>query len=255
MLAITLTCLPAYSQKSDSSRIAFFYRAGRDITVPEHTEKGSLPYVEDAVKKGFRQSDFVQLHVGLVYQMRNRWGLGFVYSNFPTPEIPVHIETHFESLYPGYSVVNPTGAGKLNLGSDFLSLHVERSFQKKFFFVCPYAEAGMGYGKQPIMRAFMKQSDANRYLAVAVSYRAPLSYSYTCGMEVGVRFFKNLFSISLSPSIGSYNWHWTQTDSSVDFFGQKTSVEKRLSICQTHFLFMANIGIRLPLSLQFYETL
>ena len=255
MFAFIIAHLPAFCQKSDSSRIAVFYRAGRDITIPEYKAEAPLTSIGEAVEKGFSQTDFVQLHLGLVYQMRNRWGLGLVYSNFLSPEIPVNSSAYFKAQYPGYAVVNPPGAGKLNLGSDFLSLHLEHSFQKKFLFVCPYAEAGIGRIKEPEIQAFMKQPDANRYLSVGVSYSSGLSSSYTCGVDLGVRFIKDLFFFCFSPSVGYYRWQWTQTDYSTDFFGQTTRSEQQFSLRQTHFLLMVNMGIRIPFSSQFYKTL
>lgn len=255
MFAFCLACFHGFCQQGDSSRVAVFYRAGRDITVPEYKEEVPLPSIGEAVEKGFNQADFVQMHFGVVYQIRNKWGLGVVYSQFMTPEIPISAVAHFETLYPGYAVTNPKRNGKLDMGSDFLSLHVEHSFQKKFLFFSPYAEAGIGNVNQPEVRAFMKQTDANRYLSVAVVYRSSLSATYTFGADLGVRFYKGLFSFSFSPSVGNYRWRWAQTDYSTDFYGRKTQSEEWFSLRQTHFLLMVNFDVRLPLYMKFYEDL
>lgn len=251
-----IACYPLFCQQRDSSRIAVFYKAGRDVTMPLKTkEEAPLPAVGEAIEKGLRQSDFVQLHFGLVYQMPNGWGLGGVYSDFATPDIATNSDLYFETCYPEYRVVNRKGIGKLGLRSQFVSLHVEHSFQRKFLFFSPYANAGLGYVKPPHLQAFMKQPDANRYLSADVGQRSPLSASYTVGVDLGVRFYKNLFTFCFSPSLGHYQWRWTQTDSSIDFYGRKTSTEQNFSIRQTHFLLMVNFGVRLPLQYIFYETL
>jgi hypothetical protein len=244
------------AQALDSTRLEFFFRSGRDQTKQAIINPTPNSNLNDAYKKGLRTSDFTHGNLGIVFQKPNGWGFGLVYSFFFVPEISFLKSEYFKRQYPEYADINP-GYSEENPKTTgynyahFFSLHLEHSFQKKFWFARPFVEFGMGVVNFEGFRKVLKKTDENKFLDSQVNLNSGPCFTSTFGLDLGVRFLRNLFSISFTPALGIYNWNWTLVESSIDPVGKQTLNSRNFSSNQFRFLFMANLGCRVPLDLKF----
>jgi len=246
-----------FAQNVDSSRIEFFFRAGADQTkkiVNNPPPEGTL---SQAYQNGIKKSDFIQGHCGLVFQKANGWGFGLLYSFFNLPEISFLRNEYFGTLYPNYELgnfYNLPSANPITMGNNyqhFLSIHLEHSFQKKFWFARPFAEIGTGFIKISDLNQVLKKRDENKFLEARVNFNSRPSFNATFGLDLGVRFLKDFFSISFSPGLAHYSWNWTQTETAIDLKGNQIKKSANYATSQTRFIFMVNLGCRIPLNLRF----
>ena len=246
-----------FAQALDSSRIEFFFRAGGDQTKEIVINPTPNSDLNDAHKTGLHSSAFFQGSLGLVFQKPNGWGFGLVYSFFDLPEVAFLKNEYLLVKYPKYRETNEGNFSFFNpakLGGNFvhfLSIHLEHSFQKKFWFVRPFVELGIARVNFEGFRSNLKKMDENKFLEAQVNLKSRFNLNSTLGLDIGVRFLRDIFSISFTPALANYNWNWTLEERSIDPVGRQTLNSQNFSSNQTRFIFMSNLGCRIPLDLKF----
>ena len=256
LLLLLLRTGLTFCSSTDSSRISIFYRAGRDISklTPKIENYSNLSFSQ-GLKNDLSKSNFINLSLGLVYQNKNSWGYGVVYSNVFLSEMNYNPEVYFLNENPNYMGLGSSWLRELNLTLHLFSGRVEHSFQKKCFYATPYFEAGIGKINFPQFRYLVKKEDENQFVEVGSILESGNHFVLNLGAEVGVRFIENLFFFSASPGLAYYRIAWNQTDYRTTLSTNTIDDPKKYSSQQTRFIFTIALGARLPLTKEFFNKI
>lgn len=240
----------SWSQDLEKPRLSFLFKAGRNILKPLSKDTLFVASKEsNTLADGFKKSDFVQQHVGLMYHPGNNWGFGALYSFVLSPYYSINHQPFFSSSYPSYSLYSYQNNGPQvnDFFIHFFSAHVEHAFEKGRFFATPSLAAGIGWAQFGTFGALLKKPDANEFLYVGVSHRARPSFMALAGVDLGFRFIKDYCSIAASPSLGTYYIQWKQEHRITDIYGNQSTWSRATHTLQSQFIFMIRLDIRFPI--------
>lgn len=239
-----------FAQEGETPRFSFFFKAGRNILKPLVNDTLIVASKEsNTLADGFKNSDFVQQHVGLIYHPGNNWGFGALYSFVLSPYYSINNQRFFSNSYPGY-LPHSIGSNSPQVNDfiiHFFSAHIEYSFVKGRFFATPTFALGMGWAQFGTFAALLKKRQANEFLYVGVSHRAMPSYMALVGADLGFRFLKDYCSLAVSPSLGNYYLQWKQEHRISDIWGNRSTWSKTTRTLQSQFIFMIRLDVRFPI--------